>query len=255
MSGLAAQTAAMLERVRARRPRVHCITNDAAHYFTADVLLALGAEPSLTLAPDEIAAFVASADALLVNLGTLDQSRLKAIDIALDTAQAYGIPFVFDPVFIDRSEPRSRLARDIASRSPAVVRANAAEARLLAGADGEDAWRQLARNLGTVVAVTGEEDVVTDGSGVIRLANGDRLMQRLTAMGCGGSAIVAAFVGIETDILAAAAAALLVTGVAGEIAALHARGPGSFRPAFLDALYELDGPTISARARIEEVRA
>jgi hydroxyethylthiazole kinase len=60
----------VLARIKGRAPRVHCITNSVAQAYTANVLLAAGAVPSMTIAPEEIAAFVAGADALLVNLGT-----------------------------------------------------------------------------------------------------------------------------------------------------------------------------------------
>ena len=72
----------VLARIRAQRPRVHCITNSVAQNFTANMLLAAGAVPSMTLAVEEIADFVAGADALLVNLGTLDPERRAAIDLA-----------------------------------------------------------------------------------------------------------------------------------------------------------------------------
>src|SRR3979411_2352853 len=75
-------SADILARIRARRPRVHCITNAVAQNFTANMLLAAGAVPSMTIASDEIADFVARADALLVNLGTLDPERRGAIEIA-----------------------------------------------------------------------------------------------------------------------------------------------------------------------------
>ena len=52
-------------RLRARNPSVHCITNAVAQNFTANVLLAAGAIPSMTVAPDEVGSFVARADALL----------------------------------------------------------------------------------------------------------------------------------------------------------------------------------------------
>ena len=41
------------ERLRARAPRVHCITNAVAQAFTANVLLAAGAVPSMTIAVNE----------------------------------------------------------------------------------------------------------------------------------------------------------------------------------------------------------
>src|SRR3981189_1509578 len=79
-------SADILARIRARRPRVHCITNAVAQNFTANMLLAAGAVPSMTIASDEIADFVARADALLVNLGTLDPERRGAIQIAIAAA-------------------------------------------------------------------------------------------------------------------------------------------------------------------------
>src|ERR1700681_1426166 len=76
-------TADVLARIRSRAPRVHCITNSVAQAYTANMLLAAGAIPSMTISPEEIAAFVAGADALLVNLGTFDAERRAAIDVAL----------------------------------------------------------------------------------------------------------------------------------------------------------------------------
>jgi hydroxyethylthiazole kinase len=75
-------------------------------------------------------------------------------------------------------------------------------------------------------------------------------MSRITAMGCAGSALLAACLAVSDDAFAASAAALLILGVAGEIAADTAKGPGMFAAAILDALYALDAPTLISRARI-----
>ena len=83
-------TTDLLTRVRERAPRVHCITNAVAQTFTANVLLAAGAIPSMTLSADEIGAFVARADALLVNLGTFDAERRDATATALEVASEDG---------------------------------------------------------------------------------------------------------------------------------------------------------------------
>jgi hydroxyethylthiazole kinase len=74
-------------------------------------------------------------------------------------------------------------------------------------------------------------------------------MDRVTAMGCAGSALVAAFLAVEPDPITAAASALLVMKVAGATAAAEAHGPGSFVPAFLDAVYALDADTLERHAR------
>ena len=60
----AEQVFTLLERVRQKTPRVHAITNAVAQSFTANVLLALGAVPSMTIAREEVAAFAGGADAL-----------------------------------------------------------------------------------------------------------------------------------------------------------------------------------------------
>src|SRR3954451_23273319 len=111
-------TADILARLRGRGPRVHCITNAVAQSFTANVLLAAGAIPSMTLSADEVGAFVARADALLVNLGTFDAERRAATAAALESAGANGVPWVLDPVFIDRSQPRAAYAKSLVARKP-----------------------------------------------------------------------------------------------------------------------------------------
>src|SRR5512139_1940588 len=85
--------AALLERLRARRPAVHCITNAVAQNFTANFLLAAGCVPSMTLSAEEIGGFVARSDALLVNLGTFDAERREATEIAVSAA-ASKVPWV-----------------------------------------------------------------------------------------------------------------------------------------------------------------
>ena len=75
-------------------------------------------------------------------------------------------------------------------------------------------------------------------------------MDRVTAMGCAASALAGAFLAVEPDAFVATVAVLLTVGVAGEVAAEAARGPGSFVPAFLDAVYALDAATLATRARL-----
>jgi hydroxyethylthiazole kinase len=250
-SDLARVTAELLARLRARRPRVHCITNNVAQNFTANALLAVGAVPSMTLAPEEIGAFVASANGLLVNLGTFDDERREAAAAAIEVAADEGVPWVLDPVFIDRSPPRAAYARTLVAQQPRVIRLNRAEFTALAGAEPDaDALIRYALDTLAIVALTGEIDLVADGARHVALENGHPLMTRVTAMGCAASALTAAFLSVESDPLTATAAALTVFGVAGEVAGARASGPGSFAVALLDALYDLDADTIVQRARV-----
>lgn len=239
--------AGVLARVRERRPRVHCVTSPVALELSANVLLAVGAVPSLTDDAASVRELVAASDALVVNLGMLEPARQQAILIAATKAAELGRPWLLDPVKVELSGQRLAFAKQLVSLRPALVRGNGAEIAALAPADDAAAFARAAR---TVVARTGPWDLVTDGTREIGLGNGSELMDRVTAIGCAASALAGAFLAVEPDPWAAAAAALLVMGVAGELAAERARGPGSFGPELLDALYRLDEATLIDRGVI-----
>lgn len=246
------RAAQLLMQIRERRTRVHAITNAAAQVLTANLLLAAGAIPSLTTAADEVPAFVSRAGGLLVNLGTLDGERRAAIPWAIASARAAGKPWVLDPVFVDASPGRLHLAHLCLAGHPSVLRCNAAEFAALAGREPtSEAVREYAASLQIVVALTGPVDHVTDGTRSVFIENGHAFMARTTAMGCAATALVAAFAVLSPeDALAATAGALVVVGVAGEMAGETAHGPGSFPAAFLDELDRLDATLIARRVRV-----
>src|SRR5689334_15543204 len=158
----------VLARIRACAPRVHCITNSVAQQYTANMLLAAGAVPSMTISSDEIGAFVGGANALLVNLGTFDRERKAAIDVAVKIAADRQLPWLLDPVFVDRSPARAQFGRTLLAARPTVVRLNHAEFAALDahgasdGADGAAIMRFVETN-GTIAALTGNVDIVSDG--------------------------------------------------------------------------------------------
>ncbi len=243
----AAITATLLERVRRERPPVHVLTSPVAMPFSANVLLAVGAEPSMTSRPEVVTEFVATSRALVVNLGMLDAERETAIASAVPAAIAQGRPWLLDPVKVEQAGTRRRFALDLLRQRPAVLRANHAEIACLAGAGQEPG--ALARAFGTVVMATGMVDQVTDGTRCFRIGMGSPLMQRITAMGCALSALTGGFLAVANDNFEAAVAAILAFDVAGEIAAGEAKGPGSFQTGFLDALYRLSRDDLESRAK------
>jgi len=204
---LPSRAGALLNRLRDERTRVHAITNAAAQVFTANLLLAAGGIPSLTMALDEVSAFTSRSDALLVNLGTLDSDRRVAISSAIASAQAHRKPWVLDPVFVDASPPRLEFARRCLARGPLVLRCNSSEFAALAQADpSPEVLQAFARKHGTVVALTGAVDLVTDGCRTVAVENGHPLMARVTAMGCSATVLIAAFAALYESALEAAAA-------------------------------------------------
>ena len=231
---------AAIDALRAKGALVHCITNTVAQNFTANVLLACGATPSMTVARDEARHFTSAADAVLVNLGTLDDDRVAAIRQAVSLTGSEGKPLVLDPVMCHISPPRLALAREVAAAGPAIIRANAAEAEALGTLPAH-----------TVLARTGELDRVESSAGVVAVANGHPFMSKVVAVGCAQGALMAALASVADDPRDAALAALVWFGVAGERAAANATGPGSFQPLFLDALYALTTSQISDAARVK----
>jgi hydroxyethylthiazole kinase len=94
-------------------------------------------------------------------------------------------------------------------------------------------------------------DLVVRNDIEIRIANGTPLLGRVTGMGCTATALVGAFVAVNPDAAAAAAHAMAVMGIAGELAAERASGPGSFQVHFLDALAGLSEAEITVRLKVE----
>lgn len=230
---------AAISSLRAEGARVHCITNSVAQNFTANVLLACGASPSMTASRDEAPQFTERLDALLINLGTLDAERRIAIRACADIAARRGIPIVLDPVKCDLSPPRLAFAAQLLSAGNLILKANRAEAQLLGEAPA--ALRIVTGQIDTVSAPSGETATVS---------NGHPLMDRTVAMGCALGALVAALCVRARSPFDGALAALLWFGVAGEVAAEKAGGPGSFATRFLDALYATSPETIRKQAGI-----
>ncbi|MBJ7223981.1 MULTISPECIES: hydroxyethylthiazole kinase [unclassified Brenneria] len=249
----AAHAAASLTQFYVSSPLVHCLTNDVVQSFTANVLLALGASPAMVVDPAEAAQFSALADALLINVGTLERDRAKAMLAAVNSANQAGTPWVLDPVAVGGLTFRTEFARELLRLKPAAIRGNASEIMALSGLNTQgrgvdstndsftalSAARELARRIATVVAVTGEVDYVTDGERDWAISGGDSIMTRVVGTGCALSAVVAAFCALNGDRLQHVATACRVMSRAGEQASRQSQGPGSFIPAFLDQLYHL----------------
>jgi len=259
-------TGADLAAIRERKPLVHQITNYVVMNETANATLALGALPVMAHAREEVEEMAALAGALVLNIGTLSPPWVEAMMAAGRAANAAGVPVVLDPVGAGATSYRTETARQLLYELDiAVVRGNAAEIATLAGREAEirgvesigardtaaELAREAARDLGTVAAVTGAADHVSDGETTLGVANGDPLLARITGSGCIATAITGSFLAVRPDApLVAAVEALVALGVAGEDAARDAKGPGSFHAALYDALDGLDPQTLDGRAKL-----
>jgi hydroxyethylthiazole kinase len=261
------RTGADLAAIRERKPLVHQITNYVVMNETANATLALGALPVMAHAIEEVEEMASVAGALVLNIGTLSKDWIEAMLLAAAAANRVGVPIVLDPVGAGATRLRTDTAKRILDEAEiAVLRGNAAEVATLAGRAAEirgvesigsaDSGVELAKAaaeaLGCVVSVTGPVDHVSDGGHTIAVANGDALLGTVSGTGCMSTAITGCFLAVAGDRpLEAAAEALVAFGVAGEDAAVGAKGPGTFHAALYDALYNLDPDTLDSREKVQ----
>jgi len=257
---------ATLATLRERKPLVHSITNYVVMNETANAVLALGALPVMAHAREEVQEMVALAGALVLNIGTLEESWVESMLLAGTAANERGVPVVLDPVGAGATAYRTETAKRILDAvGVAVVRGNPGEVATLvgieaevrgvesigAGGDPAELAREAARTLGVVASVTGAVDHVSDGERTLAISNGHALLASVTGTGCMSSVVTGCFLAANDDVLGAAAEALVAFGVAGENAAVSAKGPGSFHVGLYDSLAALDSATLSGRAKVD----
>ena len=267
----------MLDQVREKRPLIHNITNYVTVNDCANIILACGASPIMADEKDEVAEIQTICAGLNINIGTLNSRTIDSMKIAGKRANELGHPTVLDPVGVGASTLRTAAANKLLKEIKfAVIRGNISEIKTLAmgtgttrGVDADIADRVTRENLdeavafakrfaektGTVAAITGAIDIVTDGRTAYCIFNGHPMMSSITGTGCQLSALTASFVTANKERpLEAAAAAVCAMGLAGEIA--HDRltpqdGNATYRNYIIDAIYHMDGDELERGAKFE----
>lgn len=264
-----------IEHIRESSPLIHHITNYVTVNDCANICLAIGASPVMADALGEAAGIAGIASAVVLNMGTLNERTISSMLAAGKAANEQGIPVVFDPVGVGASALRNETAAEILETVHiSVLRGNSSEIRCLSGlasktrgvdASSEDMGapseaasiaQELAGRLNCVVAITGAVDVVSDGTKTVMIENGHAFLQRLTGTGCMCSTLVGSCLGaLAYDPFGATLTALLVMGIAGEVAFENAglAGTGSYRMALHDAVSNMDTQMLKNMARIREV--
>lgn len=249
-----------------KSPLVHCMTNHVVQNFTANVILATGGSPAMIPDIHECGEFTEIASSLLINVGTLTTQAAKAMLHSAEAAHATGTPWVLDPVGIGSAlYYRTSIVNELLQYKPNIIRGNPAEIMVLAGVDAksqgvdsqekaEDAFEyaeKVARDFGTIVAMTGQYDYITDGEKSYVITVGTERLTRVTGTGCALSALVAGIAGATHDALEAAATACYITALCGQIAAEKTEGLGSFSVQYLDELSLMTSGKLLEIAKIE----
>ncbi|MCL4473265.1 MAG: hydroxyethylthiazole kinase [Actinobacteria bacterium] len=263
-----ATTIELLARIREKAPLIHNITNFVVMNSSANILLAVGASPVMAHCQAEVEEMTSMAGALVLNIGTIQEDWLDSMILAAQTANSVGIPVIVDPVGSGATRLRTGAVKKIMENSAiSVLRGNCSEVLSLGsdeiktkGVDSSlsmsdqivEAARQMAIEQKCVIAISGEEDCITDGEMVFRVSNGQPIMTKVTGGGCGLSAVTAAFCAVADGGLASAtAAAFGYYGVCADLAVETSDKPASFEVAFVDQLYSIGDEEIRKYLKIK----
>jgi hydroxyethylthiazole kinase len=259
---------AIFDKVRANRPLVHHITNSVTINDCANITLCIGASPVMAHAHEEVADMVKIANALVLNIGTLDAYQVESMRIAAGAAEERGIPIILDPVGAGATPYRTQVAKELISTFPiAIIKGNVGEIATLAGVEatvrGVDAGafsgdthfaaRDLAEKQETIVAITGKTDVIADAHQTFLVKNGVEDMGNISGTGCMAASLIGSCVAVTPDYLAAATTALCAFGIAGQYAATERVGSFSFKVGLFDALDNLTSHVLGIEGKIENI--
>lgn len=266
-----------LENVKKNVPLVHNITNYVTVNDVANVILACGGSPIMSDDEGDVADITSICGGLNINIGTLNKNTIPSMYLAGKRANELGHVVLLDPVGAGASKLRTDTAVGLMKEVKFdVIRGNISEIKTLAYGSGstkgvdadvadavtEDTLdnavafvKKLSVETKTIIAVTGAIDLVSDSEKCYVIRNGRPEMGKITGTGCQLSGMMTAYVTANPDNkLEAAAAAVMVMGLAGEIGYSHLKpyeGNSTYRNRIIDAVYNMDGDTLENGAKYE----
>lgn len=265
----------LLDSVKKKKPLVHSITNYVTANDCANVILAIGASPTMADYSKEVEGITEIASAVVLNMGIINDDMVEAMIIAGKKANNCGIPVIFDPVGAGVAPYRNSVAQRLLKEVKVnIIRGNISEVKFIGGLKsnnkGVDASesdmnieiedeikiaKDIARKLNCTVAITGATDIISDGKRTAVLNNGTKMLANVTGTGCMTTALTGAFCGGGSDYFIAAISGVISMGIAGEISEEKNGevGLGSFHIGIIDAISNLNSEIIKSKAKIEEI--
>ena len=230
---------------------IHCITNPISMNQCANTVLALGAKPIMAEHPLEVEEITDTADALLLNLGNISDTRMEAMKLSLEVAKERGIPVVIDAVGVACSRlRRSFLYELLEIGGVTLIKGNYAEILAIydedyraPGVDSEetmppsnmeDVALSLSTKLSAIILATGKTDVVAAFGSAEQITGGCEQMSALTGTGCMLGALLATLLTKDRSIIAVAEGVRFFDECGSKAATK--KGIGSYMTRLLDAL-------------------
>ncbi|OWZ67387.1 hydroxyethylthiazole kinase [Cryptococcus neoformans] len=287
VDGFIKEAVHLIDVIKRETPLVNQMTNNVVINDSANVTLAIGASPIMATHPRDVHDLSPAIGALLINFGTITDKA--GMLVAGRQANINRKPIIFDPVAIGATPYRQETSVELLAHwQPTIIKGNAGEIGFMAkstevasrGVDSVGSGfsdpgavvKALARKQAAIIVLTGEHDYISDGSTTLKISNGHHYLERITGSGCQLGSVIASFAAtarlehlakhgewenasqlVQGDMLAAAVTGVLVYTIAAEVAAARedVKGPGTFRAALIDELYNLNPEVLRQRAKIE----
>lgn len=257
---------------------VHCITNFVTVNDVANIILGSGGSPIMADELREVSEITSICDSLVLNIGTINTRVAESMLESGQTANNLKIPVVFDPVGIGASKFRMDLSTKLLkSINFSVIKGNASEIKTIASGDmgsmgvdvniddtirssNLDKHIKIAQKVSvaykSVVIITGDIDIITDGEITYIIKNGHENMENVTGTGCMLAGLIGCFVGGNTDsILMAAVSAVALMGVSGQLAnekmVKENTGISSFRTYLIDNISKINEEKLKESLKFE----
>ncbi|BEU88612.1 hydroxyethylthiazole kinase [Selenomonas sp. TAMA-11512] len=272
----------LFQCIREKKPLIHCITNYVTVNDCANILLASGASPVMADDTEEVEEITALADALVINIGTLNARTIEAMLLAGKRANELSHPVILDPVGAGASTLRTKTARrlleavhfDVIRGNPSELKALVGERASTRGVDAAptDAVRAdnvraalafvrgIARETHSIIAMTGAVDIVVsaDGTRGASIYNGHPMMAAVTGTGCQLSSLLgAALAAGREDAFTTSVGTVAAMGIAGETAhrlLTPTDGNAAYRSRIIDAVYNMTDAELEEESRYEICR-
>lgn len=260
----------VITKIKEKQPIVFHITNTVTINDCANITLAIGASPLMSFCEEELEDILSFASALVLNIGTMDKEMVNIAVKAGEIANKMGKPVVLDPVGVGATRARKKLVEKLLEKVHfAVIKGNMAEIKSIYGIENienrgvdsvedldnaDKVAKLLAKRYDTVIAITGKEDVVSDGFRVAKISNGTPLLSKVTGTGCMTASLLGASCGANRDYFVSAAASVAMMGIAGEKAADQlspGEGNGTLRINILNSICNMTEERFNENEKIK----
>lgn len=257
-----------LIKIRTQRPIIHHITNFVTIEECANICTAIGACPIMAYDIEECEEITSISSSIVLNMGTPSIDKFKTIVKSGIKANELNIPIVFDPVGAGATNFRKNFVKNFLNKvHPNIIKGNVSEIKTIAGIDISnnkgvdsidniddiDIIKKLANNLNCIIAVTGKEDIITNGKKICIIKRGSDMLKFISGSGCMTSTIISSFCAVEYNLFYACIFGILSMDIAGEISQKslgNNDGIGIFKVRLFDCIYNMYNKSLDLDSEI-----